>query len=259
MTRVRFLPFRNDLSALHIIDHVYGPLLSGHPTDYFVHWLFFLRDPELYDMVFNNLSFVERTVVKVARGERLSPKEMILLRKARKFWIGDNIRRFVEEQYEAFKEEWKKYEKDVFGILDSTFPIKPEIHVFPSFEAAGGCGGTVYLEGYIGMSFGEKSTPKDCVWTFIHELIHVYHRMDKVLDNKLKDLKKKHGVPLAEAFTETVTNVVAWKIGLQDEPFAGYYHKGWKKLVEWEEVFREVLKENNYDLFSLREYVLGVE
>ncbi len=259
MSRVHFLPFRNDLSALHIIDHVYGPLLSGYPAAQYIGWLVFFRDPELYDLVFNNLDLVERVLLKVARGEKLTSEEKKVVCASKKFFLGRNLRSFVEEAYEKFKEEWKKHEEKALELLDSAFSVAPSVKVFPSFEADGWCGGTVYGGEYIGISFGRGFSPKRCVRTFIHELVHVYHRKDKVLNDKLESLKKKHGVPVAEAFTETLTNVVAWKIGLQEEPFVRYYHRGWKELVEWEDRFGEVLKKNDFDLYSLKEHILGLE
>jgi len=129
---------------------------------------------------------------------------------------------------------------------------------FPSLEAEGNCGGTVHAGRYVGVSFGRSVSMNSCLRTFIHELVHVFHENNRELDEKLEKLSKEREVPVHEAFAETVTNVIAFKIGIQKEPFEHYYDRHWKKLVEVEEEFRRVLRESNLDIQALREYVLRI-
>ena len=108
------------------------------------------------------------------------------------------------------------------------------------------------------MSFGLRCDQRKAIRTFIHELIHALHKNDEDLQIKLRDLEKRYGLPIHEAFTETATNVVAWMVGLQNKPFERYYVEDWKELITWEEKFRGVLRENRYSLPSLRRFVLSI-
>ena len=118
MIRIRFLPFRNDLSSIHILCHTYSPLLDGRPYPLGVGWLYFLHDPELYDILFGDMDTGE-IIEKRILGGRLTRRERALLRKARRYWLGRELRSFVERKYAEFRSGWRRIEARVLGLLPS--------------------------------------------------------------------------------------------------------------------------------------------
>ena len=244
------------ISRLHIFDHTFGPTISGYPADSYAKWALSLALPDAFWEMARSENDLAETIGAIANGKNLSEKQWEVVLLAASIKIPDWAKKRLNTYAKVYRRAWKKIQPaydEVVGRWNERLLRRP-LRIYTSFEPSkGSYGGTAYPGDVfvMGVPVVGKVNINEAMRILIHESIHIMHQRDKALDKTLDKISKRTDLPVQEAFTETMTNLIAWRAGLQNKVFERYYDKRWEKLVRIEDKMRDAVKdwwENGKDL-----------
>ncbi len=234
---LRFLPWDDRLATLHLLYHVWGPVLDGHPTESTAIWALYFAAPELavdYDVV-------KRAVQKIVWGKDLTEEEKRIVRAALRLKPPAWMREKALAVYERLPREFEGVKgalAEVVGRAHGRWVLEGEIRIFPSFEI-GATGGSAYVD-EVGINPGVSLGPRaeeinrELPRILVHELIHIYVRRDERFTRALWELSERYRLPVTEAHVEALTNVVWWRAGRAKRMFERHYSSRWRALCRLE-------------------------
>ncbi len=224
-----FLPWDDRLACMHLIYHVWGPVLN-HPVDPYIAWALYFADPALLPTDFDE---IREIVHRLAWGKPLKDAQRRLVERALRLKPPKEFKEVVMRNYKKLQQKWDKLEgylKEVVSRAHGERVLEKEVRVFPSINLKGS-GGSAYID-EVGVSLSHEWND----WilrTFAHELTHIFLNRDRRFKELLRKLSDKYGIPAHEAHVEALTNIFWWRAGKAEKMFHNHYMK-WKELEEFE-------------------------
>ncbi len=187
---------------------------------------------------------LQKTVVKIANHEPLTDTEweIALLASQVKIpqWHIEHQMKITEKMSKIWEEVRSTYLEITKRILPNVEDVK--IHVYTSYVWHSGVDGSAYPPNVIVIGIPAVGSPKkeDLIHELVHESLHIIQWLAGY-DEPLRKTEKKIGLPLREALTETLTNIILWRAGITKVMFAEYYDSSWKELCELEDRVRKIV------------------
>ncbi len=245
--KVVFLPWDDRLATLHLLYHVWGPILGGYPTDNTAVWALYFAAPNL---VPTDADLLKDVVQKLTLRKHLTDEEKRLVDSTLVLKPPKILRDRAIMVYKKLKRQFKGISKDVREVVSKVHGkevLKEEIRVFPSFQLTG-AGGSAYknevgISPDVSFGYSAEERNNNLLRVLVHELVHIYVERDEIFDNLLKEISRKHNIPFHEVHVETLTNIIWWKTGNAKKMFHMHYDKNWKRLVRVEKQYWKVFRD----------------
>ncbi|HID09291.1 TPA: hypothetical protein EYP13_03610, partial [Candidatus Micrarchaeota archaeon] len=101
--RIEFLPWDDRLACVHLVYHVWGPVLK-HPVDPYVAWALYFADPKLFVA---HIGWIRDIVHRLAWGKPLRKEQRNFVKRALRLRPPAKFKELVLENYKKLQEEWK--------------------------------------------------------------------------------------------------------------------------------------------------------
>jgi len=237
---VHFLPWDDRLASLYAVYGIWAPIMSGHPVNTYTLWALYFTNK---DILPESPDYVEKCILKIVKGEELSEAEEKYVEEVVSLSPPSWMRKAALEQYEVLKEEFKSVEDAMEKVVARAFGdvFHRPIYIFPCVWL-GGSAGSVMGDVIALCPNAFKRDVDNLLFTFVHELLHIFHRRNKELHELFHRERKRIGLPIHEPFIQSLTNIIWYLSGKSNTLFKFYYDEEWKGLVEVEDRMREVIR-----------------
>lgn len=208
--------------------------------------------------------WIYQAVQKRIRGQPLNTEEQEIIEEIEGIHVPDYVEMIARSAEEDIRRGWIRITRAFDEVTSKVYGPHAsfgELSVYTAVKLGRGAEGTTTPAGEIVIMVGMDKNSGRAAGTRVlpHEIIHVLNKKSG-LSNILAKIKAKTGQNAEEAFTNTITNLVLWRAGVQESMFEGYYQPSWEDLCKLEDRMREIVKEwwlNGGDLAKMLEGMLA--